>query len=100
MKAPGLTGELLGKLLFLRKEGMVKAALAQRGALNDDEADEFEARTREIREDRRSRTDLLDFVPLNRGEARCSAGLCRYILDTTAWMSGGRSASVSFFVHS
>jgi predicted transcriptional regulator len=32
-----------------RKEGMVKAALAQRGALRDDEADEFEARIRQIR---------------------------------------------------
>jgi len=32
-----------------RKESMVKAALAQRGALRDDEADEFEARTRQIR---------------------------------------------------
>ena len=34
-----------------RKEGMVKAALAQRGALNDDEADEFEKRVQQIRED-------------------------------------------------
>ncbi len=34
-----------------RKDGMVKAALAQRGVLDDDEADEFEARVREIRED-------------------------------------------------
>jgi metal-responsive CopG/Arc/MetJ family transcriptional regulator len=33
-----------------RKEGMVEAALAQRGALQDDEADEFEARIRQIRE--------------------------------------------------
>ena len=32
-----------------RKESMVKAALAQRGALRDDEADEFEERTRRIR---------------------------------------------------
>jgi metal-responsive CopG/Arc/MetJ family transcriptional regulator len=32
-----------------RKEGMVKAALATRGALQDDEADEFEARIRQIR---------------------------------------------------
>jgi len=29
---------------------MVQAALAQRGVLRDDEADEFEARTLEIRE--------------------------------------------------
>ena len=34
-----------------RKEGMVKTALAQRGALHDDEADDFEARIRQIRED-------------------------------------------------
>jgi predicted transcriptional regulator len=34
-----------------RKDGMVKAALAQRGALNDDEADEFERRIQQIRED-------------------------------------------------
>jgi len=34
-----------------RKDGMVKAALAKRGALNDDEADEFERRIRKIRED-------------------------------------------------
>jgi len=33
-----------------RKEGVVKAALATRGALQDDEADEFEARIRQIRE--------------------------------------------------
>jgi len=32
-----------------RRDGMVKAALAQRGALRDEEADEFEARTRQIR---------------------------------------------------
>ena len=41
--------------LFLRerqrKEGAVQDALAQRGALADDEADEFEERTRQIRED-------------------------------------------------
>ena len=34
-----------------RKEGMVKAALATRGALQNDEADEFEERIRHIRED-------------------------------------------------
>ncbi len=33
-----------------KKDGMVQAALAQRGVLRDDEADEFEARTLEIRE--------------------------------------------------
>ena len=33
-----------------KKGGMVQAALAQRGVLRDDEADEFEARIREIRE--------------------------------------------------
>ncbi len=34
-----------------RKDGLVKAALAQRGAFDDDEADEFEARIQQIRED-------------------------------------------------
>ena len=34
-----------------RKDGMVKAALAQRGALNDDEGGEFETRIQQIRED-------------------------------------------------
>lgn len=33
-----------------RREGMVKAALAQRGALQNDDADEFEERIRQIRE--------------------------------------------------
>ena len=46
-----LVQEAIG--LFLRerrrREDTVKAALAQRGALNDDEADEFEERIRQIR---------------------------------------------------
>ena len=33
-----------------RKEGLVKAALAQRGSLNSDEADDFEERIRQVRE--------------------------------------------------
>jgi len=34
-----------------RKDGLVKTALAQRGALRDEEADGFEARIQQIRED-------------------------------------------------
>ncbi len=34
----------------IRRKAMVEAALAQRGALNDDEAGEFEKRVRSIRE--------------------------------------------------
>jgi hypothetical protein len=33
-----------------RRDGMVQVALAQRGALQDDEADEFEERVQQIRE--------------------------------------------------